>query len=499
MAKTDRVCTLGLFWALETFSSCVLTSAQDGFYFRGVVQHLPLVVDEIYVKSPENDQFLGSDGTLIVNKNDTWRIYMKEKEIAKLRQEEELFGTRFWSFSGDFIARLNFNNCSATQFTCADSTCVPMDDRCNYITSCPDYSDEADCTDFILDTGYFNLVADYRAGHPPRLTNLSVRINVDQVLDMDVNSKRLQLKFSTELHWSDSRLRVLNLQANMRDNAIRPADWQQLWIPDLLFASTTTHLTTASLGPSEARSEVFVRRLAGPQGDNQSRLVQNYVYLGADTEIVKRNSYTIRFICAYDLGWYPFDVQVCNVPFALNTPRPSYVHLHPLGAFIRDTTYLNLNVSHISLYTVNVSNTPEMRLRIEITRDLRPILLSTFVPTMILSVINQYTNFLTESGLFEAILSVNATILMTLTSLFISTLNALPMTTYVKMIEIWLFACFLFPFIVITIHVLIFIIGSSQPKACKYLETFGKYILPIIQMMFVLIYFAVGLSNVREY
>ena len=192
-------------------------------------------------------------------------------------------------------------------------------------------------------------------------------------------------------------------------------------------------------------------------------------------------------------------MQVCNVPFALNTPRPSYVHLHPLGAFIRDTTYLNLNVSHISLYTVNVSNTPEMRLRIEITRDLRPILLSTFVPTMILSVINQYTNFLTESGLFEAILSVNATILMTLTSLFISTLNALPMTTYVKMIEIWLFACFLFPFIVITIHVLIFIIGSSQPKACKYLETFGKYILPIIQMMFVLIYFAVGLSNVREF
>lgn len=55
-----------------------------------------------------------------------------------------------------------------------------MSERCNYISTCVDFSDEENCTDFIFDKGYNNLVADYKAAPNPRLTNLSFKIIVEQ-------------------------------------------------------------------------------------------------------------------------------------------------------------------------------------------------------------------------------------------------------------------------------------------------------------------------------
>lgn len=297
--------------------------------------------------------------------------------------------------------------------------------------------------------------------------------------------------------WSDSRLRVQNLQECFQDNAIKPEDWQKLWIPNLLFHNTKRHLTTAAL-EDEERSQVFVRRRGEPQQDDRRRLVQNFVYLGADTEIVKQNSYTVKFLCAFDLTWYPFDIQTCDIAFSLRTPRPSYIDFRAGGVVIVDPTFQNYNISEIRLYGTRMDGTNQVRLRLVLNRDLSPIIFSNFIPTFILTIINQYTNFLNRPDLYEVILSVNATILMTLTSLFISTLNALPMTTNIKMIEIWLFANFLYPFIVITTHTLIHIIGREKKlnaQICHGLELFGKFVLPCGKVIFLVIYFVVGLTR----
>lgn len=150
------------------------------------------------------------------------------------------------------------------------------------------------------------------------------------------------------------------------------------------------------------------------------------------------------------------------------------------------------------MYSTSVSGTQEIRLKIVLTKDITPLMLSIFFTTLILTTINQYTNFFNTQGMFEVILSVNATILMTLTSLFISTLNSLPMTTYIKMIEVWLFVNFLYPFVIITVHTLIFVIGKETKKkdlACRALELFGKYVLPVCFALFTVVYFSVGLSQ----
>ena len=48
---------------------------------------------------------------------------------------------------------------------------------------------------------------------------------------------------------------------------------------------------------------------------------------------------------------------------------------------------------------------------------------------------------------FEAVVTVNLTVMLVLTTMFISVSSNLPTTSYVKMIDIWLLVSLLFPFL----------------------------------------------------
>ena len=53
---------------------------------------------------------------------------------------------------------------------------------------------------------------------------------------------------------------------------------------------------------------------------------------------------------------------------------------------------------------------------------------------------------------FEAVVTVNLTTMLVLTTMFISVSNNLPTTAYVKMIDIWLIFNLLLPFILVLLH-----------------------------------------------
>ena len=59
---------------------------------------------------------------------------------------------------------------------------------------------------------------------------------------------------------------------------------------------------------------------------------------------------------------------------------------------------------------------------------------------------------------------VNATVLMTLTSLFISVFNSLPKTTYIKMMDVWIMVTFVYPFFIILLHSHMNILKRSGKK-----------------------------------
>ncbi|XP_023347848.1 gamma-aminobutyric acid receptor subunit beta [Eurytemora carolleeae] len=78
-------------------------------------------------------------------------------------------------------------------------------------------------------------------------------------------------------------------------------------------------------------------------------------------------------------------------------------------------------------------------------RNLLPIALNTYLPSILLVIISYVTVFF-KPFFFEAVVTVNLTTLLVLVTLFVSVSNSLPPTSYIKMIDVYLIFCLLIPF-----------------------------------------------------
>merc|ERR1711873_10933 len=73
-------------------------------------------------------------------------------------------------------------------------------------------------------------------------------------------------------------------------------------------------------------------------------------------------------------------------------------------------------------------------------------MMTTYFPSLLLTAITFATTFF-KPFFFEAALSVNLTTMLVMTTIFISKMESLPPTSDIKMIDIWLVLCQIYPFV----------------------------------------------------
>ena len=110
--------------------------------------------------------------------------------------------------------------------------------------------------------------------------------------------------------------------------------------------------------------------------------------------------------------------------------------------FIRNTRLFKMKLS---------TNENAIVMEVVLGRRLLGNFLTIFIPTFLLNVIGHSTNFF-KSFFFEAVVTVNLTVLLVLVTMFISVSNSLPTTSYVKMVDLWLIFTLLLPFVEVLIH-----------------------------------------------
>ena len=86
-----------------------------------------------------------------------------------------------------------------------------------------------------------------------------------------------------------------------------------------------------------------------------------------------------------------------------------------------------------------------LRLAIVMKRKIISEMMTTYLPSTLLVAITFATTFF-KPFFFEAALSTNLTTMLVMTTIFISKMESLPQTSYMKMIDIWLILCQLAPF-----------------------------------------------------
>ncbi len=96
-------------------------------------------------------------------------------------------------------------------------------------------------------------------------------------------------------------------------------------------------------------------------------------------------------------------------------------------------------------------NVDAVKVDIVFSRRILATILTTYLPTALLCIVCFSTNHF-KPFFFEAIVTVNLTSMLVLTTLYISVSQSLPTTHYVKMIELWLLFTLLIPFVEVIIH-----------------------------------------------
>ena len=79
----------------------------------------------------------------------------------------------------------------------------------------------------------------------------------------------------------------------------------------------------------------------------------------------------------------------------------------------------------------------------------------TYLPTILMNLANQATNYIRSEDHFSLVYTINITCMMVLASVYLSVSASLPTTSDIKPVEIWLLFNLAYPFLVILVNVVL--------------------------------------------
>ena len=267
---------------------------------------------------------------------------------------------------------------------------------------------------------------------------------------MDEINSAYEAQFTLILSWFDKRLMFNNLNNKTEKNSLSNEEREELWVPKVVFENTKEKIQTVMDDITIANVKNFNITSFKIADKTVYEAVKQYP--GDENLIIMSKFYNIRFHCEFQMQWYPFDLQVCQAIFGSQKDQMKFVHLESesikyIGS--KDLTQYYLRGKNQKRETQKGHQLVIVELMFG--RRLLSLILTVFIPTVLLNLIGHCANFF-KPFFFEAVISLNVTVMLVLTTMFISVSQSLPKTAYIKMIDFWLIFNLLKPFVDIMIQ-----------------------------------------------
>ncbi|XP_023345924.1 uncharacterized protein LOC111714922 isoform X2 [Eurytemora carolleeae] len=367
--------------------------------------------------------------------------------VSNAGLETFVMGTHNWTIRDDIdcpekeITTLTLSRCLNEEFTCSNGLCIDIKKRCNSRTDCRDKSDEVGCLRINPDKSYQKYISPQPQGNSSKIV-IKVSADIMDILDIDEKSSIFQIQFYLHFSWYDSRLTFFDLRNDSGLNTLSIEEKGLIWIPVLVFDNTENKVTT--LVDDEA--SITIQK----QGDYYLSGLDEYsnreYYRGEENPLTLSRFYNTRFLCQYDLQWYPFDIQNCQLQLTMFGKSGDFATLEAeIINFFGKKSIKEFVVESYSMKISENNGQTTLKMNIILGRNLLPIALNTYLPSILLIIISYVTIFF-KPFFFEAIVTVNLTTLLVLVTLFVSVSSSLPPTSYMKMVDIYLIFCLIIPF-----------------------------------------------------
>ena len=445
-----------------------LCPSKPSFYLRlrGLCAHSD--VDKYY--QPMNSfsdfarlQFVGHRMSTIKydEKSKNWKLsgWSNVSGLSYAAHHTYSLGKQNWSINGDlgcnangeeYTGHLKLTGCNTTgQFTCDDGQCVTMEQRCDQHSDCRDRSDETNCDILVLVKGYNKNVPPVSVNDKDNeMVNVSVSIDILRLVDIDEEDYSIEIQFSIVLKWAETRAIYQNLKKRRSQNTLTQDNIQLLWLPKVIYENTDQKESTRLGGFWEWETSVIVEREKNGTLAGLETVDETEYFNGKENSLVMFQTYTHEFQCNFRFVKYPFDTQTCYIEMAMGPLDQASVTLNPGQLHMNQSLDMQIfRMLDWKLHKETYSNgRTALKLTMVFKRKIQSELLTTYFPTLLLTAITFATTFF-KPFFFEAALSVNLTTMLVMTTIFISKMESLPPTSDIKMIDIWLILCQIYPFV----------------------------------------------------
>ena len=285
--------------------------------------------------------------------------------------------------------------------------------RCDGKADCKDSSDELECSVVDLDTSYSKFLS------PPIPDNSSSTklvigssISLNSLSAFDPILGNYDVKFTVQLKWVDGRLKFNNLRSPPELNSLQPDEMGKIWFPFFIFDNTKKK----NLSLLDGKASLKIIKLGDGTLSSYQDTENKFIFKGFENAIEYTRFYSDQFECEYAFHWYPFDTQTCYLDITATSDLKDFIE------FAVDQ-FMYLGPMDLTEYSVKkidmrVEDGSLLRVEVIIQRRLLSLILTAFVPTIILNIIGHMSNYFKEF-FFEGLMSLNVTVMLVLTTMFL--------------------------------------------------------------------------------
>ena len=391
-----------------------------------------------------------------------WQIFEDNTDDAALIGFTEMIpdesslatGLKMWTFlqpiCGDKEQMLlEFSTCNDDEFTCkSDGECVAMKNRCDKYPNCADFSDEDNCETVIMESSYEKDFAPLESFNETVYKRTEVYVKVDLISIMEISEvdELMEAKFRLSLAWSDFRLTFHNLKEATSMNTLTGKEKSNIWAPVLVFLNTKD----MEVAQNDEASFIEIQKKSNATINSFEENENIHIFKGRESVFSMKRIYSVKWICSYSMQWYPFDTQSCSMEF-----RPEGNSDVNIKLFVDSLKYegpQDLAQYFIRNHSMIFRDHDEsIVITVILGRRLVSINLKVFIPTLIMVIMSQASNYF-KPFFFETVIQTNVTIMLVLVTMFLAISEGLPTTSYVKMIDLWFIMVLLVPFVYVLLH-----------------------------------------------
>ena len=307
---------------------------------------------------------------------------------------------------------MSLSACTDSEFTCNDGSCIDMDKKCDGREDCSDGDEENNCEKIITFAGYNrHIVPAPLEGDSTLIMNIG--FTIAEIVNIDEKNGFFKVVTAFVRQWYNPQLKYRNLKRNASLNRMTPADRKTMWIPWTTFDNVEYIDSFQETDVPDILDVVPNADFKHTKGDKTNQ--QNtWTFEGSENKISYERKVSINCFCDFDMKWYPFDIQLCDIQLF---HQERSISMRPMTVKYKGARRLAQHtVLSVNICSATVKDRPGVLVEVVLGRPLFGSILTAYLPTVVLIILSQLLGRF-HRRFMDIVIAENITLLLVLSFL----------------------------------------------------------------------------------